>query len=960
MGIRFWTAFAAALGMMVGGWALSVEGAEVARAPVWPSGRYYAVLKSAEVPPIQGPEALTAAAWAKAPPMGGFWSRGLRESQGRRTEVRMIDSGGTLYLAVRCYEDQPAGIKVDANPAELWKDDSLELMLAEGPGGDWPLLHVLVSASGRYSLVRYVKPFSLWGPRLEERVDPSTVTVKTAVDKEGWSAFLVLSMGELGVPRPEFHVNIVRNRPADNSSFSWVDLWGGRAASIYRMGTVTMVETLPKPSPELELPAELGVGLNVLKLDNWRTDCRLSVNGKPIPVDGQGKAEVLIERHGPVSVSVQPSAGRELAGFEADVRRPLIVEAKNPFGGNVAGPLPVTLTLNLAADSRAEVELVGLQNRKPVGQMKTTLASGAHALELPLAGAGAGEVQIVATARLAGATPVTVSARHWCVLGQDKDAFDRYREGIERLPTASLLRAGVADAANYWRLTQVGTGVIGRRTAYDWTQAMTYTLAQVYAHPWPENPFVKDQRFLDAAALGLETALDPELHQRWCNEPDNRALQGFLLAYDLLKNDVPREQAERWKRILTDAVQADIEIWLRPAGFRLTRYIADVGTGTNHWSLHMANVYTAGKVFGRKDWMELGAQEMRALARHEQDGQFPERRGVPTPSYSSLTQAGLAEYYFQSGDETVRDSLLRCVEFWRRTTLWDGGQMTFHNGRVNSGGGRNLTLLPFAVNAEGRAMAHAWALNVIHSGNRPSQTGAETWFRLGEAAAQLENGPEVAPPNESEFVYMDGRVLVVRRGRFQYGLSAMCLPPITGLFQIDPQNAVEVMHEGGGRVLLGNNSQAQPEAGSFFRKVGERAVWLPTDGSIERTAGGHVAILTFDRFKTRLWVQVLSDNEAEVKVELLEAEGNEPVVYNFFPGVGRNDPGLTVSQDGRTLRFGRVTLEASAPVQVQRDFRMYDPYSGNYRVNSKPVRAFTELDRNRPFVLRIKVSQEGG
>ncbi|MFB3892569.1 MAG: hypothetical protein ACE15C_11165 [Phycisphaerae bacterium] len=944
--------------MAVALWAAA--GDAFAGAPVWPKAIYQTVPEVDRLDPPAGPEAMGLGAWSKAPAVGPLVDKAVAEPAARATEIRMLIRGGALCLLARCRDDKPVSTRPAATgAADIWRGDSLEMLIAQGRDGDYPLLQLQIRADGAFIIQREMTPAAMWGEVNWQMVDASLVSVRAKPDKDGWWAYVELPLDKLGVPRDRFRMNIVRNRPADGTHFAWVDLWGGRMRNVFRMATVSVVKAPTEAPPRIELPSSLSVGANTLKITGWREGFRLLVDDKPAAVDGMGLARAAVQQHGPLAIAIQDAKGAEVAGYECDIRRPLIVEAAEPFAADIKKPVAVNVTLDIAGDAKAALTVEAFQGERNIGQVKAALAAGKHKLEVPHEGSTPGEVRIMATAEVPlGDKTLKLAARHWCIIGQEAPQAVRYRDGIGKLPTQAMLRAAAADAGNAARLTQAGDGWFGRGANAIWAQGATYAMALLYKSEWKENPYCKDERFLASAVAGMEAALDPADYQHWLNEPDNRSLQGFLLTYDLLKDDLPAAQAARWKKMLTAMIASTVEIWIRPSIYKLSRYSDDVGTGTNHWAYHAANVYTAGKVFARKDWIEMGQQAMRSLAAHEQEGQFPERRGVPTPHYGLLTQTALAQYYFQSGDEQVKAPLLRCVENFSRTCLSDGGLMNLHDGRVNGGGPINL-LLPFTLTPQGRGLARLCMERQVNP-QRPRRTGGEGLFRLAEAALWFTGGDEQPLSKEDEFSFMDGRALAVRRKGFQYGLSAMCLPAIDGLYRLDPQNAIELFHDRAGAILRGNNSQRQPEAGSFCRLGAKgqagKAVWLPLDGSIQRDGeGGHVVMLEFDGFKVRLWMNVLSEEKARVRVELVEAVGSEPVIYNFFPG-GDARRELTISEDKKKLQFGDVSIETSAPVEVERNFRIYNPYSDKFESGAKPIRAHVILDKDRPFLLTVAVS----
>ena len=93
-----------------------------------------------------------------------------------------------------------------------------------------------------------------------------------------------------------------------------------------------------------------------------------------------------------------------------------------------------------------------------------------------------------------------------------------------------------------------------------------------------------------------------------------------------------------------------------------------------------------------------------------------------------------------------------------------------------------------------------------------------------------------------------------------------------------------------------------------------------------------------------------------MKVELVEAADDEPVIFSFFPGVNEKE-GWKISEDANAITFRNVTLTLSEPVRIERDFKLYNPYQGSYTVGTKPLRAWVELKKHRPFLIGIRVGK---
>jgi hypothetical protein len=236
----------------------------------------------------------------------------------------------------------------------------------------------------------------------------------------------------------------------------------------------------------------------------------------------------------------------------------------------------------------------------------------------------------------------------------------------------------------------------------------------------------------------------------------------------------------------------------------------------------------------------------------------------------------------------------------------------------------------------------------------------EPLWRCAENGLYFTAGEEADFMADAEFAFSHG--LIVRRHGFQYGLSTVCLPPITGPYSLDPQNVVELLHRDAGCILNAGNSCHQPEAGTFFRRAGQaqldrsptapRTDYMPITASIARLPDGYDLSLSYWSFDARLAVHILSPTEARLVVTPQFDRGEEPVVFSFFPGLRR---GEEVQADGHTVRFRNVVLTGSREFQVDRAFRLWDPYQQTFGYGTKPVRCWVELAAGESFVLEVRL-----
>jgi hypothetical protein len=114
-------------------------------------------------PKLDGDDPLADASWQAAEVIGPLSSGGALESDDARTEARLLLSGATLYLGVRCFDKDPARITPAAEPDAIWSGDSVEFLFAAGTSKGFPLVHLTVGAAGRVTLAKHLVPVGVWG-----------------------------------------------------------------------------------------------------------------------------------------------------------------------------------------------------------------------------------------------------------------------------------------------------------------------------------------------------------------------------------------------------------------------------------------------------------------------------------------------------------------------------------------------------------------------------------------------------------------------------------------------------------------------------------------------------------------------------------------------------------------------------------------------------------------------------
>ncbi len=910
----------------------------------------------------------TEAAWERAFRARTFLHKGRPEPQDRRTSLRMLRGAGVLHVSVEC-----------PTPEERDNGESVTVYLTQSDRPDFPYVVVELDANGALSVGVVARPYTQWAWPPIAPVPEDAVRHQATADETGRRVVLSISLSKLGVPRDGFYFNVVR-RHADGSTYAWCDLFGGSPGQVEVFAQAIIVADPKSWENGLEMPAEVAVGLNRLHLERPDPALSVRVGDGLLRLDETGEFDLVVTDRGPLDLELVTEQAQTIATYHADVPRPLLAHAREAFLPAGANEFALEITLNLAGEDDVPLTITCRRTGGSPEEHEVTLSPGRHTLDLPVPAGDGHEVTVeveatvpVVSADQVQCVPVAqeekvlrLRARHWFCVGVAREDFDNYREGVRELPTDRMYWAVTADAVGYVRRRQAGSGAfgrVGRNQGSIWQQAFVYPVALLYKAEHPDNPFTGDRALLESAVLGMEFALRPTVSVEEHLHPDNRSLQAYLLTYELLKDDIEPERRDYWAYELKHRVEGVVRRWLRPLEHRYALYSADCGTGTNHLAYHVANVYLAGEVFDNPEWKELGRKFMHGLARHGPEGHFEERQGLPVNHYTWLSANALGEYYWRTGDPEVEPTLQACARYMTAITTAQGETMSLHDGRVSSHrpfwfGDFVLSLTP-----EGRSAARARLLGIMRE--RPSKMSLELLWRCAENAACYQAGPEADVfSTDDELSFSHG--VIVRKQGFHYGLSTICLGPIRGNFRLDPQNVVELFHKDAGCILNAGNSQSQPEAGTFLRRLdgpdrakeptAPRVDYLPITASIATLPDGHDVTLTYWSFSARLAVHIVSPSQARIVATVDHAPGAEPVVFNFFPGVKRDED---LRADGQTLRFGKVTLQASKLFHVEHSFRIMNPYQMEFTYTHKPVRCWLELDAGETFILDIRVGSDG-
>src|SRR5262249_26066586 len=142
--------------------------------------------------------------------------------------------------------------------------------------------------------------------------------------------------------------------------------------------------------------------------------------------------------------------------------------------------------------------------------------------------------------------------------------------------------------------------------------------AVLYTKPDPSNRLYQDPGMLSLSMkIGDLLAAESERDRYEGRLNSDRDTYMWLEAYRLLEQQLGAERRKRWKQALEANIKtlaADSAERLDFPGFQSPF----IGTSPNHLSLWASTVYLGGRVFGNRQWEELGARVMHRFAAEEQ------------------------------------------------------------------------------------------------------------------------------------------------------------------------------------------------------------------------------------------------------------------------------------------------------------------------------------------------------
>ena len=433
------------------------------------------------------------------------------------------------------------------------------------------------------------------------------------------------------------------------------------------------------------------------------------------------------------------------------------------------------------------------------------------------------------------------------------------------LPAAyfHLMEAGCAQVEEALNAPQP-PDLAALETRPDWRHFPYAILAPavLYAKQDSENPRYHDPKML-ALAIRIGDLLARE-SEKGSYEPrlDSDWDTGLWLeAFRLLESDLGEPRRTQWKREIEKNV-APLLVDLKERLDFPWYNSPYIGTSPNHYSLWASLLYSAGRLFGKDEWQQLGAQVMQRYATVEQtiDGYWGEHsRSGPTTGYNHLTFTALANYWEYSQDSTVLPALRRATDFHKYYTYPDGTPVEVINDRnrhwdVDAWGHFGFSHFP-----DGRRLAEF--LTGFFQADKLSMSSLG---RLSQDALYYHQGStEPIPQDLPRYSHQ----MAVPAGIRKTGPWVVCLSglistqAVNSRFYLDRQGNLSVFHEKTGLIVTGANSKRQPELATFSEKLLNQTFHLPLSSRLQMSDERDRLSLSFNTFFSDLYVPEPSEKE---------------------------------------------------------------------------------------------------
>lgn len=430
----------------------------------------------------------------------------------------------------------------------------------------------------------------------------------------------------------------------------------------------------------------------------------------------------------------------------------------------------------------------------------------------------------------------------------------------------------------------------------------------------------------------------------------------WVEAYRLLGPQLGKERRARWKMEIEKIVVSIVPDTVARMDFPWynTPYI---GTSPNHYAQWASLLLVAGRVFGNKDWENLGTKILHRFSAEEQtpDGYWGEHsRAGPTTGYDYVTSTQVAVYWEYTHDPVALQALRRSTDFHKYFTYLDGTPVELINDRNRYWGVDAWGHFGFSNFPDGRRYAEFLTNffrvdNLEHMAPQWDKWGLtlDALGRLAQDALYYHDGPtRPIPQDQPRYSHQMSVPAGIRKaGPWVVVLSGLTSTPTTfSQFHLDRQSSISVFHKKYGLVISGANSKRQPELATFSENIQGQIFNLPLSSRLQMNDKQDRLSLAYNTFFSDMYVPTPSKNELQLRFvltgrgepaeqatlslqlclvagETLETASGKRIV------LGTERIELSGAEIGGTIRHRGWTLKVDPNARLVWPVYPYNPYS---------------------------------
>lgn len=342
----------------------------------------------------------------------------------------------------------------------------------------------------------------------------------------------------------------------------------------------------------------------------------------------------------------------------------------------------------------------------------------------------------------------------------------------------------------------------------------------------------------------------------------------WLEAYRILQPQLGAERRRRWQ----GAIERNTALLVGGARARLNFAWYDspyLGTSPNHYVQWAELIYLAGRVFGKPDWVELGAEILHRFVTVElsRDGFWGEHEhNLPTPGYDYLTLDAVGVYWEHSKDPAARTAIRKNLTFHENFTYPDGKPVEVIDDRNRYWEMTSYGHFAFSLFPDGRRYAE-----FLTSFFSPGKLSMIDLGRLAQDALYYHPGASAPIPDDRTGYTAQ---LSVPAGIRKTGDWVVCLSgliatrSVTNQFSLDRQGNFSVFNRRVGLIITGANSKDEPPLATFYEKLRGQTFYMPINSRLLLGGNRDRLSLAYNTFFSDLYVARPSGNSLRFSFDL--------------------------------------------------------------------------------------------